>query len=101
MLSLEWIQECCLRGRYYWSHHADQERQNDGLSIEQIEYVILHGRVLERYADTGRGESCLVAGFTSERRPVHVVVGARGEQAVIVTTYIPRPPKFVNPHERA
>lgn len=101
MLSLEWIQECCLHGRYYWSHHADQERQNDGLSIEQIEYVILHGRVLERYADTGRGESCLVVGFTSERRPVHVVVGVRGEVAVIVTTYIPRPPKFVNPYERA
>lgn len=76
-------------------------RQNDGLSIEQVEYAILHGRVLERYADTGRGESCLVVGYTPEHQPVHVVAGMRGELAVIVTTYIPRPPKFVNPYERA
>lgn len=100
-LTIEWLRDSVERGSYFWSHHADQERQNDGLSIRQVEYAILYGRILERYADTGRGESCLVAGIAQDGIPIHAVCGIRGEQPVIVTTYVPRPPKFRNPFERA
>ena len=100
-LTIEWIRDCVEHGGYYWSHHADHERQNDGLSIRQVEYAILHGRILERYEDTGRGVSCLVAGVAQDGMPIHAVCGMRGENTVIVTTYVPRPPKFRNPFERA
>jgi hypothetical protein len=33
-------------------------------------------------------------------KPVHVVCGAMGDWLVIVTVYIPTPPKFKNPYER-
>jgi hypothetical protein len=50
--------------------------------------------------DSGRGESCLLAGFTDAGKPVHVVCGGMGEYLVIITVYIPTPPKFINPYER-
>ncbi|MBI4680343.1 MAG: DUF4258 domain-containing protein [Nitrospirae bacterium] len=61
---------------------------------------MLGGRILEQYEDSGRGESCLVAGFTEAGKPIHIVCGRRGDWLVIITVYIPRPPKFKTPYER-
>ena len=99
-IRLEWIKEKVRRNEYYFSKHADQERQNDGLEISQIEEAIFDATVLEQYEDTGRGESCLICGFT-DRKAIHIVCGRRGESMVIITVYIPGPPKFRSPYERA
>ena len=85
---------------YYFSRHGDQERQNENLLITEIEEALFSGRILEQYEDTGRGESCLVVGFTNSGKPIHVVCGERAEQLVIITVYIPYPPKFKTPYER-
>lgn len=100
MLQLKWIQQCVKQNKYYFSKHGDDERQNDNLLISEIEESILSGKVLEQYPDTGRGKSCLVIGFTRKGKPIHVICGRRGELLVIITIYIPVPPKFKNPYER-
>jgi len=100
MFRVEWIQERVNKNEYYYSSHADQERQNDNLTIAEVEEAILSGRILEQYKDTGRGKSCLVAGFTDIGKPIHVVCGQRGERLVFITVYIPQPPKFKTPYER-
>ena len=87
-------------GEYYFSKHGDQERQNDGLSVFEIEEAVDTGTILELYPDTGRGASCLMAGFTRAGKPVHLVFGRHGKQLVIVTVYIPVPPKFITPYQR-
>lgn len=96
----EWIVESVRSRRYLVSHHADQERMNDRLSVQEIETAIINGRVLEFYPDTGRGASVLIAGFADSGTPIHVVFGKRNEMGVIVTVYIPGPPKFVSPFRR-
>lgn len=88
------------KNRYFFSRHADQERQNDNLMISEIEEAIINGRILEKYPDTGRGESCLFAGFTEAGKPIHIVCGTRGDFITIITVYIPTPPKFITPFER-
>jgi hypothetical protein len=100
MLEQDWILERVGREAYYFSRHGDQERQNENLTIAEVEAALLNGRVLEQYPDTGRGKSCLVAGFTAGGIPVHAVCGRRGDCAVIVTVYVPKPPKFKTPYER-
>lgn len=100
MIGFEWIQSCIQDGNYYFSAHGDQERQNDNLLIGSIETALLNGKILEEYEDTGRGESCLVMGFTDTNKPVHIVCGRMGDSLVIVTVYIPAKPKFKNPFER-
>ena len=100
MIRIDWIHNRVSRAEYYYSQHGDQERQNDNLTVIEVEQAMLNGRVLERYNDTGRGESCLLAGFTDAGKPVHIVCGRRGDSLSIVTVYIPRPPKFKTPYER-
>ena len=85
---------------YYFSRHGDEERQKENLPLAEVGQAISNGRVLEQYPDTGRGESCLVVGFTQHGLPVHAVCGRRGEWMVVVTVYVPKPPKFRNPYER-
>ena len=99
-MDLEWIQRCVRDGGFLYSRHGDRERGNDALTVEEVEQAILTGRILEQYDDTGRGESCLVVGFTHGGKPVHVVCGQWDEQMVIITVYIPTPPKFKTPFER-
>ena len=100
MINLEWIKQCIITQTYRYSRHGDRERQNDALSLDDVEQAMLNGRIIEHYSDTGRGESCLLVGFTDAGKPVHVVCGSMGGSLVIVTVYIPAPPKFKNPYER-
>lgn len=99
-MDLNWIIDCIKSDKYYFSSHGDDERQNDNLFISEIEEAIISGRIIENYPDTGRGISCLIAGFSNNGKPIHIVCGVRKDQVVIVTVYIPKPPKFKNIYER-
>jgi hypothetical protein len=100
MIAEGWIKQCVRTDRYRYSRHADRERQNDGLALAEVEQALVSGRIIEQYPDTGRGESCLLVGFTDAGKPIHAVCAALEDWLVIVTVYIPTPPKFKNPYER-
>lgn len=100
MLKAKWIKEKAGKGDWYISRHGDDERQKDGISIDEIETILRNGIILEQYADTGRGDSCLVGGFAMEGKPIHLVYGRRGGSLVVITVYVPKPPKFKSPWER-
>lgn len=100
MIDIDWIRGKIKQSEYYFSKHGDQARQADNLTIIEVEESLLTGRILEQYPDTERGESCLVAGFSDDGKPVHMVCGRRGNWLAIVTVYIPTPPKFKSPYER-
>ncbi|PKO22725.1 MAG: hypothetical protein CVU38_07800 [Chloroflexi bacterium HGW-Chloroflexi-1] len=81
------------------SSHADLEAADEEIGIEEIREAILNADMLEHYEDTGRGESCLLLGFVNDR-PIHVICGWRHESVLVITVYIPKPPKFINPWTR-
>ena len=98
-MDIEEIKSKVRANQYAYTHHAEIERRADELTFVQVEEAILNGEILEQYPDTGRGESCLVVGFAREV-PIHIVCGWRGEKVALVTVYIPRLPKFVDPWTR-
>lgn len=57
MFTIGSVQEKVRESEYYFSKHGDQERQNDNLTLAEVEEALLSGRILEQYDDTGRGES--------------------------------------------
>ena len=97
---MNWIRDKVDKGEYYLSKHGEQERQNDNLEILEIEEALNNGMILEQYKDMGRGECCLVVGFTNSGKPIHIVCGEFDNHVAIVTVYIPTPPKFKTPYER-
>jgi len=98
-MKLDQIKQRVINGEYVYTYHAEIERRADDLAFYQIESAILNGEILEVYPDLGLGESCLVLGF-SENIPIHAVVGWRGEKVAIITVYVPKPPKFIDPWTR-
>ncbi|MDI6770382.1 MAG: DUF4258 domain-containing protein [Anaerolineales bacterium] len=98
-MDIEEIKAKVRADQYAYTHHAEIERRAAELTFAQVEEALLNGEMLEQYPDTGRGESCLVVGFAKEV-PIHAVCGWRGEKVALVTVYIPRPPKFVDPWTR-
>jgi len=55
MFDIKWIQDKVSEEEYYFSRHGEQERQNDNLTISEVEQALLNGKILEQYEDTGRG----------------------------------------------
>ena len=75
--------------RYDLSEHAHRERQEEAITVLEIEQVIAKGVIIEKYIHDFRGESCLISGKISDH-PLHVVCGMRGKRLLIVTVYRPR-----------
>ncbi len=85
-----------MRNREYdLSVHAHNERQEDHITVEEIEKVILKGDIIERYPNDPRGGSCLIAGIAFTK-PLHVVCGKRGKRLLIVTIYRPKQPVWID-----
>ncbi len=96
----DWIAERVRRHEFTGFQQAEIERGNDALSLSDIEYALLNGRIIESNPDTGRGVSCLVYGET-QRGAAHVVCGRnKYSWLVIATVYIPAWPKWKSPTER-
>ena len=99
-MDLEAIKAKVRANEYVYSQHAEIATRDDEVTFAQVEEALLGGTILEQYPDTGRGESCLVVGFAGET-PIHAVCGWRGDRVVLITVYVPKPPKFVDPYTRA
>lgn len=75
------------QGRFSFYFHAFQEALKDGITGDDILYVIEHGEIIEEYL--GR-ERCLVFATTRSGMPLHIVVDYSCEDELqVVTTYIP------------
>jgi len=94
-MDIETIKTKVRANEYIYPHHADRERRADDLTLAQVEDTFLTRAILEQYSDTGRGESCLVVRFSGETS-IHAVCRWRGDRVVLITVYIPGPPKFVD-----
>lgn len=75
---------------YVMTIHADEEMDDDGLSILDIEQVILTGQIIERQRDQKTGEwKYVVNGQTDDQLNVMVVTKLSStDMVVIITVYV-------------
>jgi Domain of unknown function (DUF4258) len=75
---------------YVVTHHANEEIEDDCLSILDVENIILTGEIIERQRDRESKEiKCIVEGCTLEGDAAHTVIkiGATG-RLIIITVYV-------------
>lgn len=81
------IREMFQEGRFNLYFHAFQEALKDGITGDDILYVIEHGEVIEEYSDR---ERCLIFAITRGDMPLHVVVDySCRDELQVVTVYVP------------
>jgi uncharacterized DUF497 family protein len=75
---------------YVVTIHADEEMDNDGLTIFDVEQVILTGQIVERQHDRQTQEwKYLIKGQTNDHLDVIVVVKlSAADIVVIITVYV-------------
>jgi hypothetical protein len=98
---LEHIREQVRTENYEFSLHAEHEREDEHILVEELEQSVRSGQLLEDYPDDPRGHSCLVLGFTEAGRAIHSVWGLLPSGRIrVITVYVPLPPKWVDPRTR-
>ncbi len=80
--------------------HAHQEMMEEDILLDDVLCVLLHPSVIENYPDHKRGSCCLVYGQNQEGRDIHVVCTTSLENAIIITVYEPKEPKWESPLTR-
>jgi Domain of unknown function (DUF4258) len=80
--------------------HAQQEMVDEDISLEQVLQAITTGQILENYPQHRCGACCLVNGLTQHGRPLHVVCTTAQPVLILITTYEPKPPKWITPTQR-
>ena len=73
MRALQRMQKAIHEQRYRISSHANEEMSEDNLVAEDVENVLLRGRVMRKFTSDPRGTRYEVAGDTREGRRARVV----------------------------
>ena len=89
------------KDNFFLSHHAQIERGEEQITVDDIVACILNGIELESYPNDPRGESCLIVGKDNRGQWLHIVCGAVCEELLlIITVYRPQLPKWSDPYTR-
>ena len=86
---LERIRVTILSGDYDLTRHAIDEMAEDGLSIFDVEYAILHGKITKKETDDPRGPRYTIIGLAKDRQTEVGVAGRFTETGIflIITVY--------------
>jgi len=98
-MDINFVREKVRKQEYDLSSHAHRERQEEQITIAEIEQALFEGDILEKYPKDERGESCLLAAKV-ENKPLHIVCGMRNNRLLIVTVYRPKLPIWKSYKER-
>ncbi len=82
------------------TQHAAQEMVAEAITLDDVLHAIENGNLLEDYPDHRRGACCLLHGTDTGSRDIHVVCTTANPTLIIITVYLPRPPKWISPTQR-
>jgi len=74
MQMIEELRRKFSRDQFEFSKHAVDQTLLREISVQEIRDSIKAGEIIEDYPDDKYGPSCLIFGFTKEKRPIHISV---------------------------
>ena len=72
-----------------WKEHATIRLVERGISRKDVLECIISGDIIEEYVSDKPFPSCLILGFLSNNKPIHVVCSTDNEYLYIITAYVP------------
>ncbi len=84
-------------GQFEFSQHATDQSIIRGINIQEFREAVSKSEVIEDYPDDKYGPSCLLLGYTSSRRPLHIHCSYPSRPITkIITPYEPNPSKWID-----
>lgn len=91
------IQQRIRNDRYEYSQHATDQSIIRNISVEEVLDAIATCELIETYPDDKFGPSCLVLGFTTANRPLHIHCSYPSRAIIkLITLYEPDPARWIN-----
>jgi len=88
-------------GEFEFSRHAFTRAVERNISEIEIREAGAHARIIEDYPDDKYSPSCLLLGFTKQRRPLHLQVSYADSALVkIITLYEPARSEWIDFSQR-
>jgi hypothetical protein len=88
MADLEFIRQEIEKNGLQFSQHALGRMSQRQIFRKGLEYAILFGEVIEDYPNDKYSPSCLIMGYTEQKRPLHIHVSYINI-AKVITVYEP------------
>lgn len=80
-----------------FSKHATDQTLLREISIQEVRETIRSGKIIEDYPDDKYGPSCLIFGYTSNKRPIHIQCTYPSRTLLkVITVYEPDPEKWID-----
>jgi hypothetical protein len=98
MIKIEAIIESIKAKRFRITDHADEEANNDRISLIEALETVSEGDIFEQYPDDKPYPSCLIFSRLRSNEPIHTVWALNEEtkSSVLITTYRPDSKRWIN-----
>ena len=82
---------------YEFSEHATDQTIVRGIRVQEVREAMAACEIIENYSDDKYGPSCLVLGFTTAKRPLHVQCSYPSRPIIkLITLYEPDPSRWLD-----
>ncbi len=82
------------------TQHGQQEMAKEDVKLSDLFEAIATSEILENYPEHQRGSCCLIYGTTKKGKNLHMVCTTSLTTLIVITVYIPKPPKWRTPTQR-
>ena len=89
MILVKDIKSLCHDDTIVITVHARERMKKRNISYDYLVLALSNGEIIEQYEDDNPYPSCLVLGYTSDNRPLHVVISIGSGVIWGITTYYP------------
>ncbi len=94
MIKIEKLQEYYRQDKVIISIHAQERLRQREIKQKDIKSCIMTGEIIEQYPNDFPFPSCLIFGYTTNDKILHVVASDEGSTSRIITAYFPNNEKF-------
>ena len=87
--------------QFEYSKHAVDQSILRHIAVQEVREAVVNSEIIEYYPNDKYGPSCLVLGFTSSQRPLHIQCSYPSRPLVkVITLYEPDPDLWIDFRKR-
>lgn len=89
MIDVNVLREYFKTDKVFVTNHVANRFRERSIRVKDVREAVLSGNIIEQYEDDFPYPSCLIFGYSADKRPIHVVLSDEGTSSRIITAYIP------------
>jgi hypothetical protein len=87
--------------KFEFSKHPVDQTILREIAVQEIREAMETGMIIEDYPDDKYGSSCLIFGYTKQKRPIHIHCSYPSRSVIkVITVYEPDPEKWIEFRQR-